>query len=51
MFQVSCVKVGVFASAGMISFYRDDYCLGGDFVKGDGTGSFSIYGDKFPVSC
>lgn len=23
---------------------------GGDFVKGDGTGSFSIYGDKFPVS-
>ena len=24
--------------------------LGGDFLKGDGTGSFSIYGDKFPVS-
>lgn len=23
---------------------------GGDFLKGDGTGSFSIYGDKFPVS-
>jgi len=20
---------------------------GGDFLKGDGTGSFSIYGDKF----
>ena len=24
--------------------------VGGDFMKGDGTGSFSIYGDKFPVS-
>jgi hypothetical protein len=23
---------------------------GGDFLKGDGTGSFSIYGDKFPVN-
>lgn len=23
---------------------------GGDFTKSDGTGSFSIYGDKFPVS-
>jgi peptidyl-prolyl isomerase H (cyclophilin H) len=22
--------------------------IGGDFMKGDGTGSFSIYGDKFP---
>ena len=27
-----------------------DGSLGGDFLKGDGTGSFSIYGDKFPVN-
>lgn len=27
----------------------DNLLVGGDFIKGDGTGSFSIYGDKFPV--
>ncbi|KAF7307849.1 Peptidyl-prolyl cis-trans isomerase [Mycena kentingensis (nom. inval.)] len=26
----------------------DSECPSGDFLKGDGTGSFSIYGDKFP---
>lgn len=28
---------------------RANALAGGDFLKGDGTGSFSIYGDKFPV--
>lgn len=30
-------------------FCTEFLLLGGDFLKGDGTGSFSIYGDKFPV--
>jgi len=33
-----------------VSFPDQPEFTGGDFTKGDGTGSFSIYGDKFPVS-
>jgi len=27
-----------------------NFGIGGDFINHDGTGSFSIYGDKFTVS-
>ncbi len=36
---------GVSAHSGQ--FLLDFMCQGGDFLKGDGTGSTSIYGDKF----
>ena len=44
---------GMFISSVIVVMLREDTDLfvlsGGDFLKGDGTGSFSIYGDKFPV--
>ena len=50
-FQISCAKVR-FSPLMARSWWTDPdaRCVGGDFLKGDGTGSFSIYGDKFPVS-
>lgn len=36
-------------SIGNLLIAKEIGISGGDFLKGDGTGSFSIYGDKFPV--
>ena len=49
VFQISCVKAMLFLP--LPGFLLILKVSGGDFLKGDGTGSFSIYGDKFPVCC
>lgn len=47
VFKISCVKAMLFPQLpGCLLMLK---VSGGDFLKGDGTGSFSIYGDKFPV--
>jgi len=45
VYRTSCVKVGLFVGRRLCDF---DGATGGDFLNNDGTGSFSIYGDKFP---
>ena len=47
-YQTSWFKVRISACHTGWSPYHERG-VGGDFIKGDGTGSFSIYGDKFPV--
>lgn len=44
--RISCAKVRATLCLTVVDLI---IALGGDFLKGDGTGSFSIYGDKFPV--
>lgn len=49
VFRTSCARVS--RSEETLDAFSDLLKLtGGDFTKGDGTGTFSIYGDKFPVS-
>lgn len=46
---ILCVKASTVPDHQLLKHLNAE-TLGGDFLKGDGTGSFSIYGDKFPVS-
>lgn len=47
-YQISCAKVSV--SRYNLQAVKSRLYVGGDFLNGDGTGSFSIYGKNFPVS-
>lgn len=42
-------RVGPADRSSFIQQSKFTYNLGGDFLNGDGTGTFSIYGDKFEV--